>query len=60
MAASPDSDVQPAQIDEALRKVSGWSAGHERRLGLRRLAIILFAELRHGLRDRRAGGFATA
>jgi hypothetical protein len=47
-------ELRPAQVDEALRKVSGWAAHHERRLELRRLARILLGEVRHGLRDRRS------
>jgi hypothetical protein len=49
-----DPEVRPGQVDEALRKVRGWATSHERRLAFRRLTRILLAELRDGLRDRRA------
>jgi hypothetical protein len=53
-AAAADADLRPAQVDEALRKVSGWGAQHVRRVELRRLARLLLSECGHGLRDRRS------
>ncbi len=45
-------DVRPADIDEALRKVRGWAANHQRRLSARRLAMLLLGEVRRGMGDR--------
>jgi hypothetical protein len=53
VATASDADLRPAQVDEALRKVSGWVAGHERRLAVRRLTRILLTEVRRGLGDHR-------
>jgi uncharacterized protein YjiS (DUF1127 family) len=53
-------ECRPADLDEALRKVRGWSAYHRRRLGLRRLAMILLGDVRRGMDDRRAASSVRA
>ena len=58
--ATPEVEVKPASVEEALRKVSGWAAHHERRLPLCRLSRILLNEVGCGLRERRAPAVATA
>jgi hypothetical protein len=49
-----ESTCREAEVVEALRKVRGWAAHHERRLSRRRLAVILLGEVRRGLGDRRS------
>ncbi len=51
---SLDADCRPAEGEEALRKVGGWATYHQRRLQLRRLAIVLLGEVRRGVADRRS------
>lgn len=53
-AAAAAADLRPAQVDEALRKVTGWAANHKRHISLGRLISFLLSELHRGLRDRRS------
>ncbi len=46
-------ESRPADIAEALRKVRGWAAYHQHRLGVRRLTMLLLGEIRRGMGDRR-------